>query len=389
MIVCLSPNGRAQSEGSGPATTLFVATLRGVRAFRRKASGDAWLETGHALEDHHISSLLYEPNSKLLFAGCHGYGEEGGLFVSADEGQTWAPRDKGLTSPHVYTLAAEERDGETILYCGNEPPALHRSRDLGRSWEPIPSVTDVPGTDKWTFPPPPHIAHVKGVTFHPAEPGVLYVLVEQGAVLKSADDGKSWTEIDAYSSDDDSFYRDVHRLVMARADPRRMHLATGDGLYFSADGGATWDHQQDRKGRVGYPDALFLDPRDDKTVYMGGAGDAPETWRKEGGAFPGFIVSHDEGRTWGEQMEGLPNPIEGNVEAMAMHSWGDDGLAFYAGTAVGEVFASEDAGKHWVRIAGSLPPISKARHYRHFLTADEKARVETEARAEGAAAPHA
>jgi photosystem II stability/assembly factor-like uncharacterized protein len=381
MIVCLSPNGRVTSTGYGAAQTVLIGTLRGVHALTRGGVDEAWTTEALGLQDKHISSLLYEPVSKLLFAGIHGRAESGGLYVSADLGRTWEPRMHGLDRTHVYTVAAEQRGDRTILYAGTEPPALYRSLDLGLSWTDLSSLRDVPGTEKWIFPPPPHIAHVKGLTLHPAQPGVLYALVEQGAVLKSIDDGATWQEIHTYSSPDDSFYRDVHRLVLAAGDPRHMHLATGDGLYYSADGGTSWAHQQTRSDRVGYPDALFLDPSDDATVYLGGAGDAPETWRKEGGAFPGFIVSRDRGKTWSELMNGIPQPIHGNIEAMAMHSW-PGGLEFFAGTAVGDIFATEDGGAHWVRVATGLPPVSKARHYRHFLPADEKARIELEAKAE-------
>jgi hypothetical protein len=381
MIVCLSPNGRATSRGEGPATTVMIGTLRGVYSMTRARRDEPWVTQEIGLADRHISSLLYEPVSKLLFAGIHGRAEAGGLFASADLGRTWEPRMSGLDRTHVYTLAAEQRGERTILYAGVEPAALYRSTDLGKSWHDLSTLRDVPGTDKWIFPPPPHIAHVKGVTFDPLTPGTLYALVEQGAVLKSIDDGASWNEIHSYSSAQDSFYRDVHRLVIASKNPKRLHLATGDGLYFSADGGDTWEHQQKRSDRVGYPDALFLDPTNDETVYMGGAGDAPETWRKEGGAFPGFIVSRDSGRTWSELMRGIPQPVHGNIEAMAMHSW-PGGLEFFAGTAVGDVFATEDGGNSWALVAPGLPPISKARHYRHFLSAEEKARIENEAKAE-------
>lgn len=381
MIACLSPNGRVVSKGAGPVRTLLVGTLRGVHALTRSHVSAAWKSQLRGLESRHISSLLLEPVSGLLFAGVHGHGAEGGLFASADEGRTWEPRMTGLDRTHVYTIAAEQRGSEVILYAGVEPAALYRSRDLGRTWEDIASLRAVPGTDKWTFPPPPHIAHVKNVAFHPRQPGVLYALIEQGAVLKSLDDGQTWRELDAYASASDSFYRDVHRLAIAAANPARMHLATGDGLYFSTDGGETWEHQQKRTDRVGYPDALFLHPESDDTVFLGGAGDAPETWRTQGGAHAGFIVSHDRGRHWQESMAGMPQPIHGNIEAMAMHSW-PGGLAFYAGTAVGDVLGSEDGGRTWTAVATGLPPISKARHYRHFLSADEKLRIENEARAE-------
>lgn len=383
MITCLSPNGRVQNSGTGPATTLHIGTLRGLYTFTRKSIDDDWQQTAVTLEDKHVSCLLYEENTQRLFAGFHGYEEHGGIVVSTDGGRTWEPRIGGLESVHVYTLAAEKRGDDIILYAGTEPPAFYRSKDLGKHWEEIPGVKKVPGTDKWTFPPPPHIAHVKWSLPHPNKPGTIYVLVEQGALLVSEDDCQSWRELDAYESPNDSFYRDVHRVAIANNSPGHLYLAAGDGLYFSTDAGESWVHQQKRTDRVGYPDALYIDPDDDNTVYLGGAGDAPETWRKEGGAFPGFIVSHDGGITWTETMQGLPQPIHGNIEAMDMYYWpiGDNkhAVSFYAGTAVGDVFTSDDRGHTWKLLATGLPPISKARHYRHFLTEDQKLSIETEA----------
>lgn len=378
-IGCLSPNGSVETTSVGPLETLFVGTLRGMYVFTR--SGDGWNVEGPRMAERHFSSLLYEPNSKLLFGGCHGYGEAGGLYASADQGRTWEKRTNGLTNDHVYTIARAEQGGRVTLYAGTEPPALFRSDDLGQSWTELPALRGVPGTDKWTFPPPPHIAHVKCMTVDPKAPDTLYVLVEQGALLKTTDGGKSWKELDAYSKDSDTFYRDVHRVVVSPADRNHIHLASGDGLYYSADGGQTWTHQQTRKDRIGYPDALFLDPNDDSTLYMGGAGDAPETWRRDGTANPGFIVSRDRGKTWKESMSGFAQPVHGNLEAFAMHSW-PGGLAFYAGSAVGDVYSSEDGGKTWKTIATGLPPISKARHYRHFLSEDDKKRIENEGKAE-------
>lgn len=381
MKVCLSPNGRVETRGDGPALELLVGTVRGLRIFERDAADQPWRETLRSAEDRHFSSLLYDETSDTLFGGLHGRGAEGGLLASTDGGRSFAPRQDGLTHTHVYTLAADERGGRTILYAGVEPPALFRSRDLGVHWKEMPSIRNVPGTDKWTFPPPPHIAHVKNIAFDPVAPDTIYIAVEQGAVLKSTDAGTTWREQDRYSSDTDSFYRDIHRIAISARDNNLVYLATGDGFYRSDDAGEHWTHLQRRADRVGYPDALFIDPKDDATVYLGGAGDAPETWRVQGGSCAGFIVSHDRGKTWEERMNGLPSPVYGNLEAFAMHSWGDE-IAFYTGSATGEVYGSEDAGANWTLIADGLPPISKARHYRHFLSAEEKFALEEKGRGE-------
>jgi hypothetical protein len=126
--------------------------------------------------------------------------------------------------------------------------------------------------------------------------------------------------------------------------------------------------------KVGYPDALFIDPDDDQVVYIGGAGGHPGTWDAQT-ARASFARGSDGGHRWEELREGLPNPVRGNIEAISMmHGQGQ--VAFYAATAVGEVFASENRGQYWRQIA-QLPPISKAGHYRRFLaTPEERAEAE-------------
>ena len=80
-------------------------------------------------------------------------------------------------------------------------------------------MRDVPGSDEWTFVPPPHHPLVKGVVFHPTEPDTYFVLIEQGALLKTTDDGASFTEVDAYASPDDRQWKEVHRLLVHPTEP--------------------------------------------------------------------------------------------------------------------------------------------------------------------------
>jgi photosystem II stability/assembly factor-like uncharacterized protein len=372
LITCLSCNGKTTTAGDEPATVLLVATIAGVHRFEREAPGARWSLRERTLEDLHVSSLLWEPSAGLLLAGAHG---DGGLWASLDRGCSWEPRVQGLHSRHVYTLAAQRRGDDTVLFAGTEPPALYRSDDLGLSWHELAALQDVPGTEEWTFPPPPHIAHVKNVSFHASEPETLYVCIEQGALLKSVDDGRSWFEESGYDSSADMFRHDNHRVVIEASDPTRLFMCGGEGLYHSADAGRTWTHLTGRDHRVGYPDAMFIDPRDDDVLYMAGPRFPPRRWGETRAADPTVLRSRDGGRSWNEIRDGLPEHIVGNIEAMGMHA-STDRVMLVAGTATGEVFACDDAGAPWQLVADGLPPISKGGHYRWFLSAEQREAVE-------------
>jgi len=382
MVTCLSPNGGDQTRAVGPALKLLVGTICGVYMLGRDQVGDAWTVEYSAINDKQISSLLYEERSGLLFAGVHG---NGGLWMSSDGGVTWTPRMNGLDRPHVYTIAVQYRGDKIVLFAGVEPHGLYRSEDLGQNWHDVPSIMDVAGTEKWNFPPPPHIAHVKHIAFHPTDPATYYVCIEQGALLKTIDDGASWIESSNFEADDDFFRNDTHRVVIRATNPEDIFIATGEGLYRSVDGGTTWDHLTFRSDRIGYPDILYLDPRDEEVIYLGGAGKAPREWRKMSPPYSdaGLIRSSDNGKSWTELTHGLPHPVVGNIEAMTMHFW-DDQVAFFGGTATGEVHVSEDSGASWSLLAKDLPPISKAGHYRWFLTPEQREHIEDQMRSWGA-----
>jgi photosystem II stability/assembly factor-like uncharacterized protein len=354
----------------------LVATIDGIRVFEREGRRARWSQRPAMLEGLHISALSWDVRSGLLLAGAHG---EGGLWASVDRGETWQPRMTGLRSRHIYTLAVQHRGEHTVLFAGTEPPALYRSDDLGASWRELPALTAVPDTDLWTFPPPPHIAHVKNIGFHPAEPETLYVCIEQGALLKSVDDGRSWIEESGYASEQDQFYHDNHRVLIKPSDPQALFMCGGEGLYYSADAGHTWEHLTDRDARVGYPDAMFIDPRDEDVLYMAGPRRAPRSWGQTGIADPTVLRSRDGGRSWEEFRDGLPERIVGNIEAMSLYRW-DDRIMLTAGTATGELFVRDDAEEPWALVDEGLPPISKGGHYRWFLSPEQRATIEARLR---------
>ncbi len=378
LMICLSPNGKTISRSRQAPTSLMVATADAVFEFRREGAGSPWsLHRDQILAGRHVSALLFEEGSGLLFAGLH---YEGGLLASDDGGATWQSRNEGLKSGHVYSLMVQHQGDKTVLYAGTEPVMLYRSEDLGLTWTELPAVLDVPDTDKWLF--PRSSPHIKNIASHPAAPDTLYVCVEQGDLLKSTDAGQSWRQLTSFEQPGDKFRRDIHRVTFRGDDPNEIFLTTGIGLYHTVDGGETWEQLTDSQFVLGYPDPFFIDPKDRDLMYMVGAGVSPNPdWGKEGTANPLFMRSRDSGRTWSEAMDGMRRPVRGNLEAAAMHVSEEAGVELFTGSSCGELYVSGDGAAHWSLITDQLAPISKGPHFRHFLTPERREAYESKLRA--------
>jgi photosystem II stability/assembly factor-like uncharacterized protein len=359
----LSPNGQTTTHGTAPVTRIQVATIEGMATLTRQAPGAPWIHSASSLTDLHIGSLLFEPTSNKLIAGTH---ENGGIWISDDgEGRTWRQVKKGPDRPHVYALAQRSVGGKVTLFAGTQPVGLYRSDDLGETWTELPAILSVPGRDKWSFPGPPHLPHIKCFAIHPTEPRTFFVLIEQGGLFRTTDDGQSFVELASYSTPGELAYRDMHRLLINPTSPTEMYLATGEGLYRSSDAGETWDHLMKRGERIGYPDDLFFDPLDTRVIYMAGTVKSPNEWLRVNSAEAVILKSTNRGASWVELKDGLSPNSGVSFEAMCQHVWkGGDMLA--VASAAGHVWTSENGGLVWTT-AAKLAPVSKDHHYLFFL----------------------
>lgn len=353
--VCLSTNGTNHFTLSGPVRTAFVATTDGVLKIARQADG-GWSVERAMLEGSHISALTRDPATGGLYAAQM----PGTLMFSPDEGATWEARAAGIAEGGIYSLRCYRQGDASVLYLGTQPVGLYRSTDEGRSWQDLASVRTAPLHDTWRFPAPGHEPHLKTLAVDPRNPDILYAGVEQGALLKSVDGGRNWSDLDEFVDYEHFVYKDIHQVMLRPTNADELFITTGLGIFHSANGGVNWEQLTGSDFRIGYPDQLLFAPDDDSRMFVSGGFATPNFWVEEKSAKGTVMLSENGGRDWRAPRGGFPEG-RANVEAMTLcaHPGGYDILA---GTSGGEIFLSSDGGENWTRILSGIAPVSKPTH---------------------------
>ena len=191
----------------------------------------------------------------------------------------------------------------------------------------------------------------------PGQPNVFYMGQVNGGVWKSDDFGHTWSPIfDAQPT------QSIGAIAVAPSNPnilyvasgeglRRPDLSVGDGIYRSADAGATWTHLGLRDGQQ-IP-TLAIDPRNPDRLFAAVLGH-PYGANAERGIFR----STDGGATWEKSLyvdadtggcDVCFDPV--NPDVMYATLWESrlgpwDGGNSYKGTK-GGLFKSLDGGQTW------------------------------------------
>lgn len=255
----------------------------------------------------------------------------------------WELMNSHAVEDQPWTLGADARV-PGLVWMGVSPAMVYRSGDDGKSWTGCVSFNEIPGRETWTFPPPPHIPHVRSISPDPAKAGGVYVGVEEGGVFRSVDDGATWESLN------EGLFFDIHE-VLANPDGQHVYATTGSGFHRSEDGGQSWrliDGGLDRP----YTMPLVAAPEDPALLYTAAAATPPPGWQTNGTANAAIYRSEDGGVNWSQLETGLPASFEKMVRTMVA---GPGGSLFAA--VASELYVSEDRGEHWNLIKGDVPPV--------------------------------
>ena len=204
---------------------------------------------------------------------------------------------------------------------------------------------------------------------HRAQPFTFYMAQVNGGVWKTKDAGRTWMPIF-----DDQDTGSIGSIVVAPSDPNivyvgsgeglhRPDLSTGNGVYKSTDGGATWTGLGLRDSQQ-IPN-MAVDPRNPSRLFVAALGH-PYGPNEERGIFR----STDGGRTFekvlykDENTGGNDVDIDpSNPDVVYATLWeerqGPWENAVWAGTG-GGVFKSTDGGATWKPLTTGLPQVVQA-----------------------------
>ena len=167
--------------------------------------------------------------------------------------------------------------------------------------------------------------HTAGVgEFSAADASTLYAGARYGGVLKSSDDGQTWTAITNGLT-----ANDVYAVIVSPTLPSRLYAGTEMGLFVSSNGGGSWGRSASSPpGRL-VPDLAYAG----STLLA--ATDV------------GLYLTTDNGVSWHKPTIDLP-PIRINTLVP-----GSTANTIYAGTAAG-LYRSTDQGNTWAVLGTGL-----------------------------------
>jgi len=258
----------------------------------------------------------------------------------------------------VWHMEPSLDDPDTV-YAGVEDAALFRSTDGGRSWGELSALRHNGSGPKWQ--PGAGGMGLHTVLLDPGDPNRMYVAISAAGVFRSDDRGASWKTINKGLHSEDlpdpkaEIGHCVHRVTMHPSRPEVLYMQKHYDIMRSDDAGDSWHEVSGNlPSDFGFPIAVHAN--EPETIYV-----VPIKSDSEHYPIDGKLQvwrSRSGGNEWEALTKGLPQQdcyVNVLRDAMDVDSLVSCGV--YFGTTGGQVYVSSDDGDNWMAIVHDLPTV--------------------------------
>ncbi len=357
---------------------VLVGTRKGAFILTSDGARKQWKVDGPHFggwELYHLKGSPVDPN-RIYASQCSGwFGQV--MQRSNDGGRTWEAvgnefRYDGPTGTHqwydgtahpwefkrVWHLEPSLTDPDTV-YAGVEDAAMFRTTDGGKSWHELTGLRGQGTGDRWM--PGAGGMGLHTILIDPTNHQRIYIAISAAGAFRSDDGGQSWKPINKglhsefLPEKEGEVGHCVHRIALHPSRPNTLFMQKHWDVMRTDDAGESW---REVSGNLptdfGFP--IDVHAHEPETIYV-----VPITSDSLHYPPDGKLRvwrSRTGGNEWQELANGLPErDCYVNVLRDAMAVDRLDSCGVYFGTTGGQVYCSPDGGDHWQAIVRDLPAV--------------------------------
>ena len=326
-------------------------------------------------EIYHITGTLTDPDRLYASQSTGWFGQV--MQRSNDAGKTWEPVGNQFTyegnpgshkwydgSPHpwefkrVWHLEPSLTDPD-LLYAGVEDAALFRSSDGGKSWNELAGLRSIKG-DLWQPGAGGMCLHT--IVLNPSDPNRIFVAISAAGAFRSTDGGEKWQPVNRglkspyeLPDADAEVGHCVHSIAMHPSRPDVLFMQKHWDVMRTDDGGDSWHEVSGNlPSDFGFPIAVHA--HEPETIYVVPIKSDSEHFPPDGKLR--VYRSRTGGNDWEALTKGLPqSDCYVNVLRNALAVDTLESCGIYFGTTGGQIYGSTDSGDSWKALVRDLPPV--------------------------------
>jgi photosystem II stability/assembly factor-like uncharacterized protein len=258
----------------------------------------------------------------------------------------------------VWHLEPSLKDPDTV-YAGIEDAALFRSSDGGKSWQELSGLRGHGTGPKWQ--PGAGGLCLHSIVLDPGNSQRIFIAISAAGTFRTDDGGKTWKPINQglrsqYIPDPKAeIGHCVHHIAMHASRPGVLFMQKHWDVMRTNNAGDSWSEVS---GNLPTDFGFVIDihAHEPETIYV-------VPIKSDGEHFPldgklRVYRSRTGGNEWEELSKGLPERncyVNVLRDAMAVDSL--DSCGVYFGTTGGQVYSSANAGDSWAPIVRDLPAV--------------------------------